>query len=39
MSYTCTQYVVTVIHELAGWLDGRAEVLPARESFDRIGPG
>jgi hypothetical protein len=30
--------VVTVIHELAGRLDGRAEVRPARELFERIGP-
>ena len=32
------QHVVTVIHELAGRLDGRAEVRPARELFERIGP-
>jgi len=32
------QHVVTVIHELSGRLDGRAEVRPARELFERIGP-
>ena len=32
------QHVVTVIHELSGRLDGRAEVRFARELFERIGP-
>jgi hypothetical protein len=32
------QHVGTVIHELSERLDGRAEVRPARELFDRIGP-
>lgn len=32
------EHVVTVIHELSGRLDGRAEVRPARELFERIGP-
>jgi predicted AlkP superfamily pyrophosphatase or phosphodiesterase len=30
--------VVTVIHELSARLEGRAEVRPAAELFDRIGP-
>jgi hypothetical protein len=32
------QNVATVIHELSERLDGRAEVRPARELFERIGP-
>jgi hypothetical protein len=32
------EHVVPVIHELSERLDGRAEVRPARELFDRLGP-
>jgi hypothetical protein len=32
------QHLTTVIHELSGRLNGAAEVRPARELFERIGP-